>query len=101
VKNRNAADPTQVKEQAQKEKRGREKELDDVKFILSHRQGRRFYFRYLEECGVFKTSFTGNSQTFFLEGQRNIGLKLLSDLNEAEPEAYIVMIKENKGEIDV
>jgi hypothetical protein len=101
VKNRNAADPTQVKEQSQKEKRGREKELDDVKFILSHRQGRRFYFRYLEECGVFKTSFTGNSQTFFLEGQRNIGLKLLSDLNEAEPEAYIVMIKENKGEIDV
>ena len=93
---KNAADENQIKEARQKERFGREKELDDLKFILATEQGRRFVWRYLEITGVYKTSFTGSSETYFLEGQRNIGLKLMADINDSDPEAYVKMIKQNK-----
>ena len=91
-----ASDPAQVKEAAQKVKYGREQELNDVKAILATKEGLRFMWRYLTECGIFKTSMTGSSQTFFLEGRRDIGLRLLADVNEADPEAYFRMLSEDK-----
>jgi hypothetical protein len=90
----NAADETQVRERGNKEKLRRAQELDDVREILRTKGGRRFYWRYLTDCGLFKTSMTGNSQTYFLEGQRNVGLKLLADMNQAAPEAYLLMQQE-------
>ena len=93
---RNAADEGQVREAESRAKRGRELQIEDICGILATRGGRRFMWRYLEECGVFKTSFTGSSQTFFLEGQRNIGLKILADVTEADPDAYLKMMKESK-----
>ena len=93
---RNAADREQVKDAARKAKWTREDELADVRAILATKEGRRFVWRYLTECSVFKTSFTGNSQTFFNEGERNVGLKLMADVNDADPEAYIAMLREAK-----
>lgn len=90
----NAADETEVKERGKKSKDKRTRELDDVFFILGSPQGRRFFWRYLGRCGIFRTSMTGNNTTFFNEGERMIGLNLLADLNEANPEAYAVMQKE-------
>lgn len=95
---KNAADKEQVKKAGSKAERIREQELNDIRFLLSREQGRRFLWRYLEICGVYRSSFTGNSQTFFNEGERNVGLKLLDDIMEAAPDAYLVMLKENKGE---
>lgn len=96
---KNAADPAQIKEAVRKEKSARFKELEDVKSILSTKAGRRFYYRYMKECGVFRISYTGNgSETFFNEGQRNVGLKFLADINDADPEIYATMIKENQEE---
>lgn len=92
---KNAADEKQVKDAAWKSNSLREREIDDVSFILSHPQGRRFFWRYLSLCNMWKTSFTGNSTTFFNEGERNIGLRLMADINEASPEAYVQMVKEN------
>lgn len=94
---RNASDEVQVKDAKIKVKMGREQEVNDLKFILATEQGRRFMWRYLEMCGVYRTSFTGSSETYFLEGQRNIGLKLIADIVEADPDAYLKMIKANKG----
>lgn len=96
---KNAADPEQVKEAADKEKFKREHEIDDVRYILASQQGRRFIWKYLDFCGVFRTSFTGNSETFFKEGIRNVGLKILADLNEADPMAYVKILDENKGDL--
>lgn len=93
----NTADENQVKEQVRRGSKRREKELKDFAKVISNPEGRRVIWRYLEECGVFKTSFTGNSQTFFLEGQRNIGLKILADVNDTSPEAYVIMVKENRN----
>jgi hypothetical protein len=90
----NVSKPEVLKGAEQKQKRQRDIELDDVKWILSTPQGRRFMWRYLGECGVFKSSFVGQFQTFFNEGERNVGLKLLADVNDAHPEAYVTMMKE-------
>ena len=91
----NAADETQVEERTRKDKRGRELELDDMAALLATKGGRRIIWRYLDKCGVFRTSMTGNSQTFFNEGMRNIGLMLLTDINEADPMAYVTMMQEH------
>lgn len=95
----NVADEKQVKKADWKDRDRRRKELEDVAFILSSPQGRRFYWRYLDECGIYKTSVVPgypDSYTFLLEGQRNIGIKLMTDLQEADPDAYILMLKENQ-----
>jgi hypothetical protein len=92
----NIADDTQVRNSEQRGKRLRERELDDIKRILETDFGRRFVWRYLGLAGVFQTSFTGNSTTFFNEGKRDIGLKLLADITEAKPEAYLQMTNEAK-----
>jgi hypothetical protein len=91
---KNVADKSQVKQAEYKQKRMRDIELDDVRHVLSTPNGRRYMWRYLAECGVFQTSFDGSSRTYFREGERNIGLKILADINEAQPEAYVTMLKE-------
>lgn len=96
---KNAADETQVREADGKVKRGRERELNDICALLSTREGRRFIWRYLGKCGVFTTSFhNSGSVTAYNEGGRNIGLMLLADVNDASPDAYLTMMKENKGD---
>lgn len=93
---KNAADEQQVKEAGGKAKRGRERELDDFRNIMESVSGRRFVFRYISECGVFTDGFTGNNTTFYNEGKRSIGLRLLADINDACPELYTKMMEESK-----
>lgn len=96
---RNAADEGQVQEATRDAKLRRERELNDLRSVLNTIEGRRFLWRILEFCGLYKTSFTGSSETFFLEGQRNVGIKLITEIIETEPEAYLLMMKEHrKGE---
>jgi hypothetical protein len=90
----NAANEDHVA-QAEKEARDkRERELMDVREILESKAGRRFFSRYLRICGIYKTSFTGNNTTFMREGERSIGLRLLAEMNEAAPDLYIEMLKD-------
>jgi hypothetical protein len=93
------ADPKQVKEKGEKAKSRIQRDIDDMATILSDVRGRRFLWRYLQECGVFKTSFNNSgSVTAFNEGMRNIGLKLLAEIMEADSEAYTLMATESKKE---
>ena len=94
----NAADPNSVKKQGQEEKRKRDLELADVKWLLSDARGRRFIWRYLNKGKVFEHCMTGNNTTFYNLGMRNIGLMILADVNEAHPEMYLKMMSEAKGD---
>lgn len=71
-------------------------EAADFKWIMSNKRGRRFIWRLLEKAGVFRSSFTGNSETFFREGARNIGLQVLAMVHEHAPESYTLMLNEQK-----
>ena len=95
---KNAADPEQVKKAKQKQESLNDRRLNDVREVLNSRRGRRFMWELLDFCGVFKTSFADQHQIFYNEGQRNVGLKLLADVNEAAPEAYLLMLREAKEE---
>lgn len=73
----------------------REVEANDIKWLMSSKQGRRVMWRRLERAGVFRTSFTGNSETFFKEGMRNMGLLDIADITTHAPEGYALMLTEN------
>ena len=66
----------------------------DMNWILSDPRGRRVVWKYMSDCMVFKSSFTGNNTTFFNEGRREVGLWLHADVIKARPEAYLLMSKE-------
>lgn len=94
-------DPTDIRGEerahehnARKAKLLAEREAEDFKWIVSNKRGRRFIWRFLEKAGVFRSSFTGNSETFFKEGQRNLGLFVLGLIHEHAPDAYVQMLKE-------
>lgn len=98
-----AYDPTDIRAQERKlaerkddSKRRKERDTEDVKLIMSTREGRRFMWRLLDFCGVYRNSFTGNSETFFKEGQRNVGLMLLGEIHEHCPDGFLTMLKEQK-----
>ena len=94
----NAADSEQVKKAQKKAKRDRDRELDDLRRIMDTDHGRRFIWRLLDRAGLYRTSFTGNSETFFREGMRNLGLMVQADIHEACPEKYMLMLTESKSD---
>jgi len=98
---RNTADEGQIQDLSQKEKFRRDREANDMRSLLATIEGRRFLWRLMEKCGVYRESFTGSSETFFLEGKRSIGLFVIAEIIDAEPDAYLLMLKENrKGDED-
>ena len=92
---KNAADPQQVQDAAIHERFGRDRELDDFKFIMESVQGRRFMARMFDICGFQKTSMSSSgSTTFYNEGMRSVALILWRDMNEVCPELYLTMLRE-------
>jgi hypothetical protein len=100
VKSYNAADEENVKGRKRKDEQIRDRELHDTRSIMDTLEGRRFIWRLLDRAGVFRTSFTGNSTTFFNEGQRNMGLIVLADVHEACADKYILMMTEAKKDTE-
>lgn len=74
----------------------RQVEKEDIKWLMSGKRGRRIMWRLLERTGIFRSSFTGNSETYFREGMRNVGLMLMAQINEACPEMYTLMVQEQR-----
>jgi hypothetical protein len=63
---------------------------------MSDKRGRRVMHRLLAAGHIFHSSFTGNSETFFREGERNLALQFFNDVHEAAAERYAEMLKEQK-----
>ena len=71
-------------------------EVDDLKWVMSNKRGRRFVAGLLERAGVFRTSFNTNAlQMAFNEGNRNEGLRLIALLTAECPDRYAEMLKES------
>jgi hypothetical protein len=63
--------------------------------IMSVAPGRSWICDLLEHCHVFHTSFNDSSNRMaFMEGQREIGLRLLTDIMGACPDHYVLMMRE-------
>jgi hypothetical protein len=96
---KNASDESQVKGAGDKAKRREQRDAEDLQLVLGSIQGRRLLWRYLSRCGVFQSSFSTNgSITFYNEGKRSIGLEILAEITATNPDAYLQMMKESKGD---
>ncbi len=72
-------------------------DIDDIKWLMSNKRGRRVIHGVLERAGVWRLSFHTNAlQMAFNEGTRNEGLAMLAKLTDHCPELYAQMLKEHK-----
>ncbi|MDN6861933.1 MULTISPECIES: hypothetical protein [Pseudomonas] len=70
--------------------------IADFKWLMSDHRGRRFMWRTLGDCRLFEPSIgPTDAITNYNEGQRNVGLLLLSQVNDLTPSLYAVMAAEN------
>lgn len=70
-----------------------------MSLLLATRPGRRYIWGLLESCGIFRTSYsTDPNGMAFAEGRRDVGLRVLADVNAASPEQYLVMLRESQQE---
>lgn len=90
------ADPADVAEMKRRAKDARAREVADFVALMGTESGRRFVWRLLGKTGLYRSSFTGNSETFFREGERNIGLWVMSEIDALCPESYALMVRENQ-----
>jgi len=67
-----------------------------IESIADTTQGREFLWWLFELCGVFGSSYTGNSDTYFNEGRRAIGNEVLHRLVKVRPEIFQAMIRSGK-----
>jgi hypothetical protein len=90
-------DKAQIKEAKKRDKFQRDTELDEVKWVLSSKKGRNYIWRLLGRCGIYTQSFhQNNSIMSFNEGRRAVGNEVLIDINEADPDGYFAMMRENR-----
>ena len=92
-----ASDPKVVADAEEKAKLEQDQRLADLKEVLNTPAGIRVISKVLEDGGLFRTSFTGNSKTFFNEGMRNLALKLFSEITDAAPDKLESLILKVKG----
>jgi hypothetical protein len=54
----------------------------------------------LSMCNVWGGTFTGNSQTFYLEGKRQVGIELLQLIEEVDPTLFPRMMLEKQKTVE-
>ena len=97
-------DPTDIQAQerdaevsADRNRKAADLEIDELKWLMSNKRGRRFVFRVLERAGVWRLSFNTNALSMaFNEGQRNEGLRLMANITAHCPDRYTEMLEESK-----
>ena len=78
-----------------KDKLAAQNEVEDIKWMMGSKRGRRILWRSLERAGVYRLSFNTNSMTMaFAEGSRNEGLRLLTLIHRNCADLYSTMLKE-------
>ena len=60
----------------------RDRDIDALNHVLSTELGRWFFCRLLDRTDILKQSFTSNSETFFNEGKRKVGLAYMNMLGQ-------------------
>lgn len=89
-----ASNPEQVHAREKASRALEQRKVAGLRLLLDHPDGRAWLWDLIGFCGVYRTSFTGNSETFMREGQRNVGLKIHAELLKHFPESYMTMMKE-------
>lgn len=92
-----AADPRKVEEKKKRSEQREQRRVNGLRLALQQADTRLWLWELLGFCGISRSSFTGNSTTFFNEGQRNVGLRIQADLTKHFPKEYVEMLKEGEA----
>lgn len=83
---------TQVEERRLLESLDRDGELTQLRTLLAQEGARDFLWRVLSKCHLYQSTYQRNFGDMALsEGMRQVGLWLLNEILEADPEAEILM----------
>jgi len=64
----------------------------DIRAVLKMPEGKRFLWKWIERCGVYRLSMNhSGSITYFNEGERNIGIGLLAEWAKVDPVSFSEM----------
>lgn len=75
-------------------------ELDDIKWLMSSRRGRRFMWRLLGDAGLYQQSFDGNTNwSIFKEGKRSIALRLMAQIHSIPDGAGLYASMANEAKV--
>lgn len=97
---KNAADRQQVEKARKTERFARKNEIDDMKFLLAIPQFRRFVWRLLKFCSVFSSIWRPSAEIHHLSGKQDTGHWIMGEVTEADPDAFLLMMKESKEKSD-
>lgn len=91
----NAGDEAQVKGRKRKAEIEREREIEDLKWVMADPKGRRFVWSLIEASDVGKSPFnTNTAQMAFNAGRQVAGITLADALKEHDPKGYLLMQSE-------
>ncbi len=88
----------QLNEELRKKKD--ERNLSDIRSVASKPEGRRFIWRILERAGIFQPN--GHEEAISMarvEGRRENGIELLTDVMRAKPVLFGQMQQEHASEL--
>ena len=93
----NAADEVEIKEAGLKANFRKEKDADDLKYILQSFQGRRLLWRILGHCHTHGSVFNTNALVqSYNSGKQDVGHFVMGEIIKADEDAYLKMMKESK-----
>ena len=74
--------------------------VSNTRELLKTKHGQDFIWNVLGLCDIYSDTFTGNSQTFYLEGKRAVGLAILQLLEDVDATAYATLLLNKNKERD-
>ena len=74
---------------------------NDLNAVIDTPQGRRTIQWILSMCGMYRSCFNADlAITSFSLGERNIGLRIVSEMNEIDPRIYPRMLLDTANELE-
>ncbi len=75
--------------------------FEDLRSVLQTSAGRNVLWQMLEQANVFGMSYTGEvNSTFFNEGARSMGNRLLIQIQQADAASFIKMQQEHLAKLE-
>ena len=97
----NAADNNQLSEADLILKLARDRELNDLRFLLSHEEGRRTFWRLLAHCKNFSSCYdSSGSRVYYNVGRQDVGHYVMAEILEANQDSYFLMMTEARKASD-
>lgn len=94
-------DNTQHEKAQKKVDRRHEREMSDVRFLLTRPEGRRFIWKLMSKGRIFQEPFCNENTngTNYNLGRMSISRDVLNDVMEASPSSFLQLQQEHAAEL--